>query len=88
MHIDVYRSTRAPGPYLLVRRGTGRVAAPEAVRSEFVPGELVKQLRMISTDSIAGLDSAAAITAIQQERYYVAPGPVDFERVTGQRLPR
>ncbi len=88
MHVDVYESTQTPGPYLLVLRGTGRMAAPDAVRASFVPGHLVQQLRMISTDVIAGLDVAAAITAIHRDKYFVAAGPIEFGQISGQRLPR
>jgi uncharacterized protein YcgL (UPF0745 family) len=88
MHVDVYESTKTPGPYLLVRRDAGRMAAPLDVRAGFVPGQLVTRLRMISTDMIAGLNVVEAIAAIHRHKYYVAQGPVDFDRIVGQRLPR
>ena len=87
MHVDVYESTRTPGPYLLVRRGAGRMAAPDTVRAGFVPGQLVTQLRMISTDKVVGLNVVEAIAAIHRDKYYVAQGPIDFNCVVGQRLP-
>jgi hypothetical protein len=87
MHVDVYESTTTPGPYLLVQRGGGRMAAPERVRAGFVPGRLVTRLRMISTDAIVGLDVVEAIAAIHRNKYYVAQGPIEFDVVHGQRLP-
>jgi len=86
MHVDVYQSTSAPGPYLLVRRDTGRMSAPDDVRANFVPGRLVKQLRIITTDEIVGLKVPEALEAIRQKKFYVAPEPVDFDRVVGKRL--
>ena len=88
MHVDVYQSTNVPGPYLLVRRDSGRVSAPDAVRAGFVPGRLVKRLRIISTDLIVGLNTPEAIVAILRDKYYVAQDPIDFDQITGQRLPR
>jgi uncharacterized protein YcgL (UPF0745 family) len=86
MHVDVYQSTKSPGPYLLVRRDAGRISAPEAIRAGFVPGRLVKQLRIISTDSIAGLNAPEAIVAILRDKYYVAQDPIDFDHLVGLRL--
>jgi hypothetical protein len=86
MHVDVYQSTKAPGPYLLVRRDAGRISAPEAIRAGFVPGRLVKRLRIISTDSIAGLNTPEAIVAILRDKYYVAQDPIDFDHLVGLRL--
>jgi len=88
MHVDVYESTKTPGPYLLVSRGTGRMAAPVDVRAGFVPGQLVVRVRMISTDAVAGLNVPEAIAAIHRDKYYVAHGPIDFHRIVGQRLLR
>ena len=88
MHIDVYESTTTPGPYLLVQRNAGRMAAPDEVRAGFIPGHLVKRLRMISTDAIVGLNVGEAIAAIHRDQYYVASGPIDFSQVIGQRLAR
>jgi uncharacterized protein YcgL (UPF0745 family) len=87
MQVDIYQSTNAPGPYLLVRRDAGRVTAPDSVRANFVPGRLVKRLRMISTDAIAGLNVAEAIDAIIRHKYYVAQAGINFDRVAGRRLP-
>jgi hypothetical protein len=86
MHVDVYQSTKAPGPYLLVRRDAGRISAPEAIRAGFVPGRLVKRLRIISTDSIVGLNTPEAIVAILRDKYYVAQAPIDFDHLIGLRL--
>ena len=79
MHVDVYQSTKVPGPYLLVRRDAGRISAPEAVRAGFVPGRLVRQLRIISTDLIVGLNAPEAIDAILRDNYYVAQDPINFD---------
>lgn len=86
MHVDVYQSTKAPGPYLLVRRDAGRMSAPESIRAGFVPGRLVKRLRILSTDLIVGLNAPDAIVAILRDKYYVAPDPIDFDHIAGQRL--
>jgi uncharacterized protein YcgL (UPF0745 family) len=86
LHVDVYESTKNPGPYLLVRRGAGRMAAPDSIRAGFVPGQLVTRVRIISTDSVVGLNVVEALAAIQRDKYYVAQGPVDFANVVGQRL--
>ncbi len=88
MHLDVYESTTIKGPYLLVKRDAGRIEAPASVRAGFVPGQLVKQPRLISTDSIAGLNVGEAIAAIHRDHYYVAAGPIDFSHVIGLRLER
>ena len=88
MHVDVYESTTSPGPFLLVRRGTGRMAAPVEVRAAFVPGRLVTRVRIISTDTLVGLNVVEAIAAIQRDRSYVAQGPINFHRIVGQRLLR
>jgi uncharacterized protein YcgL (UPF0745 family) len=87
MQVDIYQSTNAPGPYLLVRRDAGRVTAPDTVRANFVPGRLVRRLRIISTDVIAGFDVGEAIDAIIRDKYYVAQAGIDFDRVAGRRLP-
>jgi hypothetical protein len=87
MHVDVYQSTKTPGPYLLVRRDAGRVTAPDSVRVNFVPGRLVKRLRIISTDVIAGLNVGDAIDAIIRDKYYVAQAGIDLDRIAGRRLP-
>jgi len=86
MQVDVYQSTNSPGPYLLVRRDTGRVTAPDSVRANFVPGRLVKRLRIISTDVIAGLNVGEAIDAIIRDKYYVTQAGIDLDRVAGRRL--
>jgi hypothetical protein len=64
------------------------MAAPVDVRADFVPGQLVVRVRIISTDAVAGLNVVDALAAIQREKYYVASGPVDFHRIVGQRLLR
>jgi hypothetical protein len=46
----------------------------------------VKQLRIISTDSIAGLNAPEAIVAILRDKYYVAQDPIDFDHLVGLRL--
>jgi len=85
MDVDVYESTKTRGPYLIVQRDRGRIAAPGDVRARFVPGQLVMRLRMIATDTIVGLNVVEAIAAILRDRYYVAQGPIDFGQIVGQQ---
>jgi hypothetical protein len=62
------------------------MAAPDSIRAGFVPGQLVTRVRIISTDSVVGLNVVEAIAAIHRDKYYVAQGPIDFANVVGQRL--
>lgn len=87
MDVDIYESTQTRGPYLLVRRDAGRMAAPADVRARFVPGQLVTRLRILSTDKILGLNVVEAVAAIHRDKYFVAQGPIDFGRIIGQRRP-
>ena len=79
------RPAAGPGPSRLVRRDAGRVSAPEAIRAGFVPGRLVKRLRIMSTDLIVGLNAPEAIDAILRDKYYVAQDPIDFDHLVRRR---